>query len=330
MKLLVLGGSVFVSQRVASTALDRGHQVTCAHRGLTGQIPEGAEQVIWDRAQPAPSALAARTFDAVVDVSRIPSHVERAVAAWPQAHWTFVSTGSVYAQADQPGQDATAATVPAEFGDLDPASSPEAYGAMKVACEHHVRVGTAAAFIVRPGLIVGPGDPTGRFSYWPDHAAAAAHDAGGLLHPGGPEHLVQFVDVADLAQWIVDSAECRRAGTWDAVCPPLSRAEFAQALDQATGAQLGATYRSEAELLAAGVTEWMGPDSIPLWIAGPEHAGFMAREVSASLAAGFAPSPAHTTVARTLAWLAEHPQAPVTGISRQRELALICELGEPS
>lgn len=327
MELLVLGGSVFVSAEVARLALHRGHRVTCANRGISGTVPDGAEQVVWDRGTDVPPTLARRQFDAVVDVSRTPSHVRRAVATWPDAHWTFVSTGSVYADDSVAGMDATAATVRAEHRDLDPRSTPQAYGAMKVACEQLVAKGVRAAFIVRPGLIVGPGDPTGRFSYWPAHAAAAAEDHQPLLAPGDPTDQVQFIDVADLASWILDSAESGRAGVWDAVIPPITRAELHAALSGALGTQLEVRYVLEQRLHEAGVVEWMGPDAIPLWIAGPDSAGFMARDVSGSLDQGLRPSAVHDTIIRTLAWLEGQSAAPVTGISRARELDLIASLG---
>ena len=143
--------------------------------------------------------LAAAAPDAVVDVARHPSWVRAAVSALPEAHWVFVSTISVYADHGTPGgTPATSATHEPLHDDLDPTSSPEAYGAMKVACEQAVDAGTGSATIVRPGLIIGPGDPTGRFSYWPARLAdTAAHPE--VLLPGTPDDLVQAIDVRDLA-----------------------------------------------------------------------------------------------------------------------------------
>jgi hypothetical protein len=92
MRILVLGGTVFLSRAVAEAAVARGHDVTCAARGVSGTVPDGAALVPWDRADAVPAELTGAPFDAVVDVSRIPSHVRRAVAAFPDAHWTFVST----------------------------------------------------------------------------------------------------------------------------------------------------------------------------------------------------------------------------------------------
>ncbi|HEY7043116.1 MAG TPA: epimerase, partial [Nocardioidaceae bacterium] len=166
MKLLVLGGSVFLSKAVAAEGVRRGHAVTCACRGSSGPVPEGADLVEWDRTRPVPSGLAGAAYDAVVDVARQPSWVRRAVTAFPSAHWVFVSTINVYADDATPGGHPGALPLrnPIE-DDVDLSEDPESYGGMKVACEEFVREEAASALVVRPGLIVGPEDPTGRFSY---------------------------------------------------------------------------------------------------------------------------------------------------------------------
>ncbi len=177
MRILVLGGTVFLSRAVAAAAVARGHDVVCAARGVSGTVPDGATLVRWDRSEAVPGELTDTEFDAVVDVSRIPSHVRAAVAAFPDAHWTFVSTVNVYADtATVGGTPATLPLLDPVETDEDPASGPEVYGAMKVACENIVRAGTTSALVIRPGLIVGPGDPSGRFTYWPARFAQAADD----------------------------------------------------------------------------------------------------------------------------------------------------------
>jgi 2'-hydroxyisoflavone reductase len=235
MRILVLGGTVFLSRAVAEAAVARGHDVTCAARGVSGTVPDGATLVPWDRADAVPADLTTTPFDAVVDVSRIPSHVRSAVAAFPDAHWTFVSTINVYADTATPG--GTPATLPLLDPietDEDPASGPETYGAMKVACENTVRTGVAAALVIRPGLIVGPGDPSGRFTYWPVRFAEAARDGLPVLVPEPVDAPVQLVDVRDLAEWIVTAAEAGTTGDFDAVSPPVPRSELlAQVADGA-------------------------------------------------------------------------------------------------
>ena len=180
MRILVLGGTVFLSKAVAAEAAARGHDVTCAARGASGRVPEGARLVRLDRTHPDWSSLAEQTWDAVVDVARYPSWVRAALQALEgrTRSWVFVSTCSVYAYHATPGADASATVLPAADGDSDE-TDPELYGELKVASEQVVRQHCDdAALLVRPGLIVGPGDPSGRFAYWPNRMAEAATTVG--------------------------------------------------------------------------------------------------------------------------------------------------------
>lgn len=327
MHLVVLGGTAFLSRAVAQQALDRGHQVTCVARGVSGDVPGGAAHVRWDRDEPAPPEVAGLAPDAVVDVAKLPSHVRGAVAAFPDAHWVFVSTVSVYADTSRPfGTVEDSATLEPVVEDLDPRSSAEAYGAMKVACEGLVRAGAASASVVRPGLIVGPGDPTGRFTAWAVRAEAAHADGAGLLVPGEPEDLVQVIDVRDLAAWLVDLAEARTAGTFDAVCSPLARAGFVAALAAAVGA-VHPRWVPSAALLEAGVPEWNGPGALTVWVGAPGTDGFLARDPGTALDAGLRPRPLATTVADTLAWARATPDAAVAGMTRAEERELLARHG---
>lgn len=327
MHLVVLGGTVFLSRAVAVEALARGHRVTCVSRGVSGDVPAGAAHLRWDRAEAAPAEVAALAPDAVVDVAKLPSHVRRAVAALPDAHWVFVSTVSVYADTSRPGGTVEdSATLEPVVEDLDPRSSPEAYGAMKVACEALVRDGAASATVVRPGLIVGPGDPTGRFTAWPVRAELAHADGEGLLLPGDPEDLVQVIDVRDLASWLVDLAESHTSGTFDAVCPPLARAGFVAALGAAVGG-VHPRWVPSATLLEAGVPEWNGPGALTVWVGSPGTDGFLARDPGTALEAGLRPRPLAHTAADTLAWVHDTPDAPVAGLTRDEERALLARHG---
>ena len=210
----MLGGSVFLSRAVAEEALRRGHEVTCACRGTSGSVPERARHVAADRSAGLPDELD-DAYDAVVDVARHPSWVRAAVGRFPSAHWVFVSTINVYADDATPGGGP--GTLPLRepvHEDVDLREDPEAYGPMKVACEQAVRDGAGSATVVRPGLIVGPGDPSGRFAYWPARLADTA-DHPEVLVPGSADDPVQVIDVRDLAAWLVTLAEQRRTGTFD-------------------------------------------------------------------------------------------------------------------
>lgn len=330
MRLLVLGGTVFLSRAVAAEALRRGHEVTCACRGESGSVPTGARHLPWDRAGEVPADLDGSAYDAVVDVARHPSWVRRAVAAVPDAHWVFVSTINVYADDSTP--DGGPHNLPLRAPqpeDVDLGEDPEAYGAMKVACEQLVTTGAATATVVRPGLIVGPGDPTGRFTYWPARLAeTAAHPE--VLVPGEPDDLVQVIDVRDLAAWIVACAEQRRTGTFDGTGRAQARAAFTDAVAGAAR-DLGlldpstTTYTVVGQefLEAHGVAPWSGPRSVPLWLPMPAYAGLMAHDVTATYDAGLVTRPVSETARDTLEWLRAEPGATITGLTRDEEAEVL-------
>lgn len=323
MKLLVLGGSVFLSQAVAAEAVRRGHDVTCANRGSSGAVPDGAELVVWDRRDPAPAALTRTAYDAVVDVARMPSWVRSAVAAFPSAHWVFVSTVNVYADDATPGgRPGTLALREPITVDVDLATDPEAYGPMKVACEQVVRDAAASWTVIRPGLIVGPGDPTGRFSYWPARMADAEHRE--VLAPGRPEDRTQVIDVRDLAAWIVTAAEERTGGDYDGVGEVLAMSEVLEAVAAGCEADVELTWVPQEFLTEQGVQPWSGPDSLPLWLPRPEYDGMGAHDPAPSYAAGLVLRPLAETARDTLAWLRATPAAAtLTGMTREREAAVL-------
>lgn len=274
----------------------------------------------WDRAEPAPPQLtAAGPYDAVVDVSMLPSHVRRALDALtdhsPDAHWVFVSTISVYADEADPAGPGQGRLLNEIAEDLDPMASPENYGGMKVACERQVRDTAASAAVVRPGLIVGPGDPSGRFSYWARRSAAT----GPVLAPGDPADLMQVIDVRDLAAWIVTLAENRTTGTYDAVAPAQPLGELlAACLPDAELVWIDQTF-----LAAEGVQPWAGPESIPLWLPRPAYAGMASHDAGPALAAGLEPRPLVETTRDTRAWLDADPDVQITGITTEREADLL-------
>lgn len=272
MKLLILGGTRFLSRSVAEGAVARGWEVTCACRGESGSVPDGATHLAWDRADAPPRELGEGGWDVVIDVARMPSYVRSAVGALPDAHWIFVSTINVYADNASTAMEPLADAI---TDDVDLSTDPEAYGGMKVACEEIVRAGAASSVIVRPGLIVGPGDPTGRFGYWPQRLARG----GDVLAPGRPEDVVQVIDVRDLATWLLDLGEARTSGTYDAVGAPMPLADLIA--EAAAGVGAGAhevTWVEAGFLEEQGVTHWAGEGSLPLWLPRPDHDGMMSRD----------------------------------------------------
>jgi 2'-hydroxyisoflavone reductase len=327
MRMLVLGGTVFLSQAIAAEGVSRGHDVTCAARGESGQVPEGARLVRLDRsaADPDWSALTGQStgqsWDVVVDVARYPSWVRAAVEALGDhtVAWQFVSTCSVYADHTTPGGRADAALLPAAGDDVDESDLTQ-YGGLKVACEQIVRerVGEAA-LVARPGLIVGPGDPTGRFTYWPHRMAESAT----VVAPGEPGESVQMVDVRDLAHWLVLAAENGLRGTFDTIAPPTTRGEMLAAVAAGVDADPDLIWVPQEFLLEHDVEPWMGDRSLPLWLPLPDYAGLMARDVSTTVAAGLAVRPLEDTARDTLAWLRANPDATVTGLTAEEHRDLL-------
>jgi 2'-hydroxyisoflavone reductase len=314
MRLLILGGSQFLGRAIATKACAVGHEVTCAARGLSGPVASGARLVHIDRdATGGLAPLSREAFDAVVDVSRHPGQVRRAVAALkrPSVHWTFVSTVSVYADNRTAGQRAdTAPLRPATAPEVEE-SSDETYGAAKVACEEAVG---DDAFICRAGLIVGPEDPTGRFTYWPARLARG----GEVLAPGTPDDPDQFIDVRDLAQWIVHAAETGLTGTYDGIGPTRSRAAWLAECAAALGSACTFTWVDRAFLEQHDIRRWAGPRSLPLWLPLPDYAGFATRDTTPAREAGLTARAVSETARDTLDWL-RASNGPVVGLRDDEE-----------
>ena len=325
MKLLVLGGTLFLSRAVAAEAVARGHEVTCAARGRSGEVPEGARLVSLDRDRPDWAGLD-DDWDAVVDVARSPRWVREALEqlAGRAPHWTFVSTISVYA--DTTTRHGTPDTLPLLEAAHDEAEqdTPEGYGAAKVACEELVRERADQALVVRPGLIVGPGDPTGRFSYWPERLA----EVGDVLAPDSPDRDTQLIDVRDLAAWLVGCAEQRRTGTYDATGYVTTLGELLEEVQRGVeevGTRGPATlfWAAPAFLRRHHVEPWAGPRSLPLWLP-EEAAGLVTHDVGAAHEAGLTTRSVAETAADTLRWLrSEQGRATVTGMTRAEEQDLL-------
>jgi nucleoside-diphosphate-sugar epimerase len=242
------------------------------------------------------------------------------MAAHADAHWVFVSTVNVYADDATPGgTPATLPLVDAIEEDVDLKEDPEAYGPMKVACERVVLDGAASAMVMRPGLIVGPEDPTGRFSYWPRRL-----DVGGeVLAPGDPADVMQVADVRDLAAWAVTACEQRTSGVYDGVGRAMPISDLLAQCAEGVDSEVTWTWVDQEFLQAQEVEPWMGPGAIPLWLPRPDYDGLPAHDVGPSLDAGLTIRPLADTTRDTLAWLRATPDATVSGISLDRERELL-------
>ena len=321
MRLLVLGGTVFVSYTVAAEAVRRGHEVVCAARGTSGSVPDGARLVEVDRDRPdGLDPLAGEQFDAVVDVATVSyPWVDQALKALAERarHWTFVSTINVYADEDTPGQRPDAPLVEpltrhATRDDMRTEDGVRLYGGIKVASENAVREAMGEhAFVVRPGLISGPGDVLDRFGYWP----ARFFRGGRALVPDAPDQPMQYIDVRDLAGWIVDAAEQDRSGTYDGIGPSRPLPDLLRDIAEAVGVPVEFVPATSEQLVAAKVNGWAGPRSLPFWMPSG-YRGMRARDAQLSIDAGMPVRPLADAVAGAL----ENEHA--LGLDRERKAGL--------
>ncbi len=324
MKILLIGGTVFLGRHTVEAALRRGHQVTMFNRGKDNPdlFPE-VEKLRGDRTSDMTS-LMGREWDAVIDTCGYLPHVVKASAellAPVIGQYTFISTISVYADNSVIGMDEHAAV--AQLGDASTDEvTGETYGPLKALCERTVEdILPDRSLIIRPGLIVGPHDPTDRFTYWPCRIA----EGGEVLAPGTPDGAVQMIDVRDLADWILHMVERGADGTYQATGPvrPLALADILIQCGEMSGSDVRLTWVDEQFLLAAGVTPWT---DLPLWLPDAEETrGMMRVDCSKAIAEGLSFRPLAGTVGDTLTWARNRPASHKwqAGISRDHEKELL-------
>jgi len=324
MNLLIIGGTRFVGRQLVEYALTRGHTITLFNRGQSNPdlFPQ-IEQLHGDRATDL-SLLQDRSWDAVIDTCGYVPRVVRLSAQALVGHtdrYVFISTVSVYAEDNPHGMAEDSPLAKLKDESVEEITG-ETYGGLKVLCEKTVEQAYPdRALIIRPGLIVGPHDPTDRFTYWPWRIA----HGGEVLAPGNPDQPQQIIDARDMAQWIVQMVEGKRAGIFNAVGPDyaLTTKRMLEACVAVCNPQARLTWLSESFLLEHKVEPW---SEIPVWVPEKECA-FDTCHNARAMAAGLKFRSIEETIRDTLAWARTRPidHAWRAGMKAEREAELLRE-----
>jgi 2'-hydroxyisoflavone reductase len=307
MNLLILGGTIFLGRHLVEAALARGHDLTLFNRGQhNADLFPVVEKLRGDRGGDL-AALRGRRWDGVIDTCGYVPRVVRASAqllADAVGHYTFISSISVYPSLPVPGMDESAAVGTLADESVEEVTG-ETYGPLKALCEQAAEATMPGRVLnIRPGLIVGPNDPSDRFTYWPRRVARG----GDVLAPAPPDGLVQVIDVRDLAEWIVRMVETGQTGIYNATGPdgPLTMERLLQECRTVSGSNASLIWVDEEFLLNAGVAPWT---EVPLWVPARDEsmAGFSAVNCSKAIAAGLTFRRLASTIRDTLLWDATRP-----------------------
>ena len=332
MKLLILGGTRFLGRHLAELALARGHTLTLLHRGRSAPgLFAQAEHRIADRDGDL-AALASGHWDAAIDTSAyFPRQVRSMVAALDGrvGHYQLVSSISVYAAFAGPGtaEEAPLITLPdPEVQQVTGAT----YGGLKALCEEAALAGLPGRCLVsRPGLIVGPHDPTGRFTWW----VKRLQQGGEVLAPGDPKTPVQFIDARDAAAWMLLQAERGHTGVFNLNGPdtPLDMGGLLTTAQATLNPTATLTWVDEDFVLAQGVAPW---SDLPVWL--PQASAAMHQvDVTRARACGLVCRPLADTLRDTATWAADQqappaqpgaaagPARPAVGLAPEREATLL-------
>jgi 2'-hydroxyisoflavone reductase len=324
MRLLILGGTVFVGRALVEAAQERGHQVTLFNRGQHNpDLFPDVERLRGDRDGDL-AALRGRTWDAVIDTcGYVPRIVRQSAELLADAvgHYTFISSISVYSDLSQVGMDESSPVGRLEDETTETVDG-DTYGPLKVLCEQAAEQALPGrALTLRPGLIVGPHDPSDRFTYWPVRVAKG----GDVLAPGNPDYPIQIIDARDLAEWNVRMVEAGRTGVYNATGPDyaLTMGRLLDECRAVSGSDARFVWASQEFLKEAGVQPWT---EMTLWVPEePDTAGFSAVNCGKAFAAGLTIRPLADTIRATLAWDATRPADAErrAGLKPEREAELL-------
>ena len=299
MRILILGGTVFLGRHLVEAGLSRGHQITLFNRGKTnpGLFPQ-VETIIGDREHDL-GRLAGRSWDAVIDTcAYVPRIAGLSASALSDSvdHYTFISSISVYEDIGRESLSEDDAV-----GKLDDESietvDGQTYGPLKALCEQSVEKALPGRTLnIRPGLIVGPFDPSDRFTYWPARIAAGRK----FIAPESAGYRTQFIDVRDLAEWTIKAIEAGITGTYNATGPasPIELGELFDICKEVSGSEADAVWINEKEIEEAALRPFM---DLPLWVSSNAR-GMMNVDCSLAIATSLQFRPIRETVRDTLEW----------------------------
>ncbi|MBS0652386.1 MAG: SDR family oxidoreductase [Verrucomicrobia bacterium] len=321
MKVLILGGTSFLGPHLVQELQQNGHEVTIFTRGNQRVELSQVEQLHGDRDGNLES-LKGRNWDAVIDTSGYLPRVVRdssEILAASAKHYTFISSISVYRDFQEQKIDESYPLAKLDDEDNEEITD-KTYGALKAACEQvALNYFANRCLIIRPGLIVGPLDPTDRFSYWP----IRIKKGGEVLAPGSPTQLLQFIDVRDLAHWIVAMVEQRATGIYHATGPadPLTFEELLHACQTASGTQSDLTWASEDFLINHNIQDWT---ELPLWLSSRRNMpGFLNVNVDKAVQAGLKFRPLSETLNAILDWDERRGKKERIGLDPEKEQTLL-------
>jgi len=326
MNILILGGKRFLGIALVEAALKAGHTPTLFNRGLTNpEMFPLVENLIGDRDGDL-KALKGKNWDAVVDTSGfIPRIVNQSASFLSDKCdlYVFISSLSVYQDFKTP--DITEDYPLAQLEDpSDEDYTGDSYGPLKALCEYEIQQNfDGKVLVLRPGLIVGPNDPTDRFTYWPWRVSLG----GKVLAPAPPSSNLQFIDVRDLAEFIVRMVEKQSEGVYNVTGPkkPVTMGSLLVSSREASLSDASFVWADETFLLREGVTPWV---DLPLWIPSSDanFTGFYNINNNKAVKAGLSFRPLSQTVSDTLTWLKTRPETKKLkagmDIARETELLL--------
>lgn len=331
MRLLILGGTIFLGRHLAEHAIEAGHRVTLFTRGKHNPdlFPQ-AERLQGDR-DGGLDALHGRSWDAVVDTCGYFPRVVRASAkllAPAAGHYAFISSISVYRDFSHSGIDESYPRAVLADPTVERIEG-DTYGGLKALCEQACEEEfPGRTLIVRPGLIVGPHDPSDRFTYWPERIARG----GEVLCPEPPDRQTQVIDVRDLAAWTLRMVESGNTGPYNAtgLHPPITFRRLFEACRRVSGSDAAFTWLPEEFLLAQEVGAWQ---ELPLWVPQtPDMVGFDSVSIARALADGLTFRPIEDTIRDTLDWIrslpAERPKR--AGLAPEKEAEVLRKWRERS